>query len=124
MDSIFLQNIKKQVSSWREGGYRGAEKETLNILTHIRRVAFLHEPQMNALETYIYLKEIVGNKHTGEVFRSFFEHERDFIRAIVSSDKEAFELATDPNKDKRTADILVEKFGSSDYANQVYALTM
>lgn len=124
MESIFLQSIKKQVSSWREGGYRGAEKETLNILTHIRRVAFLHEPQIDALETYIYLKEIVGNKHTGEVFRSFFEHERDFIRAIVSSDKEAFELATDANKDKRIADILIEKFGSSDYANQVYALTM
>ncbi len=124
MDSIFLQNIKKQVSNWRMGGYQGALKETLNILTYIRRVAFLHEPQIEALETYIYLKEIIGNKHTGDIFRTFFEHERDFIRALVSSDKEAFELATDPEKDKKIKEVLQEKFGSSDYANQVYALTM
>jgi len=56
MDSLFLQNIKKQVADWRAVGYKGVEKETLNILGHIKRVGFLHEPQVEALEN-IYLSQ-------------------------------------------------------------------
>ncbi len=124
MDSFFLQNIQKQVADWRAGGYDGVQKETETILNHIRRVAFLHEPQIEALETYIYLKEIVGNKPSVEVFKKSFESELDFIRALGLSDKEAFELAYDKKKDEKIQAILDEKFGTSDYANQVYALTM
>ena len=124
MDSFFLQNIQKQVAKWRADGYKGVHKETENILAHIRRVAFLHEPQIEALETYIFLKEVIGNKSSVEVFRQSFENELEFIRALGISDKEAFELAYDKKKDEKIQAILDEKFGTSDYANQVYALTM
>ncbi len=124
MDSFFLQNIQKQVAKWRADGYKGVHKETENILAHIRRVAFLHEPQIEALETYIFLKEVIGNKASVEVFRQSFENELEFIRALGISDKEAFELAYDKKKDEKIQAILDEKFGTSDYANQVYALTM
>lgn len=124
MDSLFLQNIKERVADWRTGGYQGAEKETLNILTHTKRVAFLHPPQIEAFETYIYLKEIVGNKTSLEVFRSSFGNELEFLRALGISDKEALELAYDKKKDEKIQAILEEKFGTADYANQVYALTM
>src|SRR3989338_8727396 len=124
MDSLFLQSIQKKVSEWRAGGYQGAQEETLTILNHIQRVAFLHAPQIEALETYIYLKEIVGNKHSIEVFRSSFENELEFLRALGLSDKAALELAYDKEKEGKIQAILHEKFGASDYANQVYALTM
>lgn len=124
MDSLFLQNIQKQVALWREGGYKGVHKETENILSHIKRVAFLHEPQIEALETYIFLKEVIGNKPSVEVFRRSFENELELIRALGISDKEAFELAYDKNKDQKIQMILDEKFGTLDYANQVFALTM
>ena len=124
MDTLFLQNIKKQVVKWRADGYTGVHKETENILSHIKRVAFLHEPQIEALETYIYLKEVVGNKPSMEVFRQSFGNELEFIRALGVSDKEALELVLDKNKEKKIQIILDEKFGTSDYANQVYALTM
>ncbi len=124
MDSLFLQNIQKQVAQWRADGYKGVHKETEGILAHIRRVAFLHEPQIEALETYIFLKEVIGNKPSVEVFKQSFENELEFIRALGISDKEAFELAYDKKKDEKIQAILDEKFGTSDYANQVYALTM
>src|SRR3990167_5422124 len=124
MDSFFLQNIQKQVAQWRADGYAGVHKETENILSHIRRVAFLHEPQIEALETYIFLKEVIGNKPSVEVFRQSFQNELELIRALGISDKEAFELAYDKKKNEKIQAILDEKFGTSDYANQVYALTM
>ncbi len=124
MDSLFLQNIQKQVALWREDGYKGVHKETENILAHIRRVSFLHGPQIEALETYIFLKEVIGNKPSVEVFKQSFDDERDLIRALGLSDKEAFELAFDKKKDEKIQAILDDKFGTSDYANQVYALTM
>lgn len=124
MDSSFLQKIQEKVSAWRTAEYKGAQEETLTILKHIKTVRFLHAPQIEALETYMYLKEIEGNKHSLEVFRSSFANELEFLRALGISDKEALELAYDKKKDEKIQAILEEKFGASDYANQVYALTM
>jgi len=116
-----LQNIQKKVDDWRAGGYQGLEKETLNILGHIRRVGFLHAPQIEALETYIYLKEIEGNKSSLEVFRGTFGNEKELLLGLGVSKDKAFDLMGNKEEIKR---LLVEAFGQSDYANQVYALTM
>lgn len=124
MYSAFLEKIKGRVSAWRDAEYVGVQEETLLILKHILSVRFLHSPQIEALETYIYLKEIENNKHSLEVFRALFEHELEFLRALGLSDKEAAELAYDKKKEEKIQRVLQEKFGSSDYANQVYALTM
>src|SRR3989339_802938 len=121
MDSFFLQNIQKQVALWRADGYKSVYKETENILTHIKRVGFLHKPQIEALETYIYLKEVVGNKSSLEVFKSLFENEKDMLLGLGVPRDEAFDLLG--NKEK-IEELMADKFGVSDYPNQVYALTM
>ena len=121
MDNSFLKQIAGQVSEWRKGGYVGVEKETLNILNHIKRVGFLYTPQIEALETYIYLKEILGNKPSGEILKSFFTDERELLLGLGLSREEAFDLLGDKEKINK---LLAEKFGSLNYANQVYALTM
>lgn len=124
MDSSFLQKIKERVGEWRSGGYQGVEQETLTILKYIKSVRFLHTPQVEALETYIYLKEVVGNKHSLAVFRSLFEDERELLRALGVLDADALDIAYDKAKDARIQALLESKFGSADYANQVYALAM
>jgi len=121
MESPFLQHIQQKVAAWRDNGYKGVERETLNILTHIKRVGFLHKPQVEALETYIYLKEIVGNKSSLEVFKSFFSSERDMLLGLGIPKDEAFDLLDDK---KKIEELMADKFGVSDYPNQVYALTM
>jgi len=121
MDNSFLKQIAGQVSEWRKGGYVGVGKETLNILNHIKRVGFLYTPQIEALETYIYLKEILGNKPSGEILKSFFTDERELLLGLGLSREEAFDLLGDKEKINK---LLAEKFGPLNYANQVYALTM
>ena len=122
MENSFLQHIQKSVVKWRGENYKGAERETLNILNHIKRVGYLHSPQFEALETYIYLKEIVGNKPTVEIFKSFFGNdEKEMLLGLGVSRNEAFDLLGNTEEIEK---LMVERFGASDYPNQVYALTM
>ena len=79
MENPFLQHIQQKVADWSANNYEGAERETLNILTHIKRVGFLHKPQIEALETYIYLKEIAGNKPSLDIFKSLFDTKKDML---------------------------------------------
>lgn len=121
MENPFLQHIQQKVAAWRDDNYKGVERETLNILTYIKRAGFLHKPQVEALETYIYLKEIVGNKSSLEVFKSLFDNEKDMLLGLGVPRDEAFDLIG--NKEK-IEELMVDKFGVLDYPNQVYALTM
>ena len=121
MENPFLQHIQQKVATWRDSGYANVERETKNILTHIKRVGFLHKPQLEALETYIYLKEVIGNKSSLEVFKSLFDNEKDMLLGLGVSREEAFDLLGDKEK---VEELMSEMFGASDYANQVYALTM
>lgn len=124
MENSFLQNIAQRVTEWRENDYKGASKETKNILSHTKRVGFLHQPQFEALETYIYLKEIAHNKPTGEIFKSIFNKKSELLRSLGVSDKEIADIMEAEDRDQRISEIIKERFGASDYANQVYALTM
>lgn len=124
MDNTLLQAIQKRVEDWRNGEYKSAKKETLNILKHIKRIGFLHKPQVEALETYIYLKEVLGNKPFVDIVRDIFENEKDLILSLGLSEKEALELAFDKEKEKKITKLLHKQYNSVDYSNQVYALTM
>jgi len=121
MDNPFLQQIQQKIADWRSKNYEGAERETLNILSHIKRVGFLHRPQLEALETYIYLKEIVRNKSSLEIFKSLFDNDKDMLLGLGVSKEEAFNLIGDKDRIETT---MADMFGVSDYPNQVYALTM
>ncbi len=121
MENPFLQHIRQKVAFWQSDNYKGVERETLNILTHIKRVGFLHKPQVEALETYIYLKEVIGNKPSLEIFKSLFENEKDMLLGLGIPKDEAFDLLGNQEK---IAELMKDYFGILDYPNQVYALTM
>ncbi len=124
MKHPLLTALAQGVADWRTNSYPGILPETQNILRHIKSIGYLHQPQVEALETYIYLKEVLGNKPTYHAMRSVFSSEKDLILALGLSQSEALELAFDPDKEKKINQKLYEQFGELDYANQIYALTM
>ena len=124
MENPFITTIQNKVADWGSNGYQGIEKETLNILTHIEKVGFLHKPQVKALETYIYLKEILGNKSSVEIVKAIFDNEKDLISSLGLSKEQAYELVFDKDKEEKINKRIHEQYNGIDYANQVYALTM
>jgi len=124
METPFLTAIQNKVAEWRKNNYKGIEKETLNILSHIKKVKFLHDPQIEALETYVYLKEISGNKSSVEIVRNLFDNEKDLISSLGLSKEQAYELVFDKDKEEKINKRIQEQYNGVDYANQVYALTM
>lgn len=124
MDNVLLSKIQQKVSSWRDKQYPDIEKESLNILSYIKKVGFLHSPQIEALETYIYLKEVMGNKSTLEIVKIVFDNEKELILSLGLSEKEALDLAFDSAKKKKIDELLHKQYNGLDYSNQVYALTM
>jgi type III restriction enzyme len=124
MENTFLENIKGKVSEWREAGYQGGFKESQNILNYVKRIGFLHEPQIEALETYIYIKEILENKPTSEIFQNTFTKKSDLLRSLGVPERTISDIMEANNRDEKISEIIKEKFGAQNYANQVYALTM
>ncbi len=124
MENTFLENIKIKVADWRENGYQGIFKESANILNYVKRVGFLHEPQIEALETYIYIKEILDNKPTSEIFKDTFTKKSDLLRSLGVPERQISDIMEATTRDEQISEIIKEKFGAQDYANQVYALTM
>jgi type III restriction enzyme len=124
MENTFLENIKQKVSEWREDGYQGLFKESQNILNYVKRIGFLHEPQIEALETYIYIKEVLENRPTGEIFKDAFSKKSELLRSFGVPERQISDIMEAENRDEQITEIIKERFGSQDYANQVYALTM
>ena len=124
MENPFIIAVQNKVSDWRDNGYQNIEKETLNILTHIKKIGYLHEPQVKALETYIYLKEILGNKSSVEIVKAVFDNEKDLISSLGLTKEQAYELVFDKDKEEKINKRIHEQYNGIDYANQVYALTM
>ena len=54
--------------------------ETQNILRHIRRVEWLRPPQVDALELYIYLKEVRNSPTTQQLYRDLLR-----VRSLVEA---------------------------------------
>ncbi len=124
MENPFIATIQNKVNDWRNSGYHGVRKETLNILTHIKKTGFLHQPQIEALETYIFLKEILGNKSSVDIVKVIFDNEKDLISSLGLSKEQAYELVFDKEKEEKINKRIHEQYNGIDYANQVYALTM
>lgn len=124
MENSFIENIRARVSEWRENGYQGVLRESVNILSHVKRVGFLHQPQIEALETYVYIKEVLNNKPTGEIFKDTFAKKSELLRALNVPERRISDIMEDDRRDDLISEIIKEKFGAQDYANQVYALTM
>ena len=124
---LFVQELQNKVSVWRDTGYKGIYPETKNILSHIESNNFLHEPQREALETYIYLKEVLNNRPVPEIVTDFANESKEFLK-ILGFEQGVIELWDDLSKEKRIERVekKLEELGFAEYgyANYVLALTM
>jgi type III restriction enzyme len=100
--------------------YQALLPETQNILRHIRRVEWLRPPQVDALELYIYLKEVRGNPTTQQLYR-------DVLLGDIEG-KSALELTAEELERLRAAKVQIEAIEDTlmgvDYPNAIYSLAM
>ncbi|MCA9355036.1 DEAD/DEAH box helicase family protein [Candidatus Kaiserbacteria bacterium] len=124
---LFVQALQSRVTSWKEAGYAGIYPETRNILAHIKSNNFLHEPQREALETYIYLKEVLDNRSVPQIVAEYADSDTDFLK-VLGFEQGVIELWSDLSPEKRTERIQKQLaglgFAEYGYANFVLALTM
>lgn len=124
MKNTLIELLHKKTTKWKEASYVGCKPETRTILSYINKVRFLRPPQVEALETYIYLKEIVGNKTTDEVLKSLVETENDLLDLLPLTTDEENKILKLDNKTEKIQELLIQHFADFSYPNQVYALTM
>lgn len=144
---MFLQELQGKVKKWRTGQngiysgsnnaycghpkafcsatteeYHGVLPETKNILRYIKNIGYLHEPQFEALETYIYLKEIQNNEPLAEVLKRLYPEQKKLLTdGLGIEEARAFYYVGEQNK---IDEVIKNKFPTGDYTSQVYALTM
>lgn len=93
--------------------------------------AFLRQPQYEALEIYIFLKEFLGNAKVEEVFKAWYERSGKFegrkfgsFRGIAG--QEMFQFGESDELELNSYKVLFQKMrkNSRTYPNYIFALTM
>ncbi|SFM64234.1 TnsA endonuclease N-terminal domain-containing protein [Nitrosomonas communis] len=93
--------------------------------------AFLRQPQFEALETYVFLKEYLGNAKVEETFKAWYERSgkfegRKFGSFLGTQGQEMFEFGEKDQLELSTYKALFERMrrNSRVYPNYIFALTM
>lgn len=93
--------------------------------------AFLRQPQFEALETYVFLKEFFGNTKVEEIFKTWYERSdkfegRKFGSFLGTAGQEMFSFGDSDELELSTYKLLFEKMrkNSRAYPNYIFALTM
>lgn len=124
MENKFIKVLQEKVTEWKNGDYNGVEKETKNIINYIKKVGYLHQPQLEAFETYVYLKEIVGNVPFTKLVKTIFDDDRSIIELLELNKEETLDILLSKDKDEKINQLINDKFNGIDYPNQIYALSM
>jgi type III restriction enzyme len=90
--------------------------------------AFLRQPQFEALETYVFLKEFLGNAKVEEIFRQWYEKQGRFADrtegGLVSGNMGQADLFDKITEDQYKAVFLAMRKNTRAYPNYIFALTM
>ncbi|WP_322035141.1 TnsA endonuclease N-terminal domain-containing protein [Burkholderia cenocepacia] len=93
--------------------------------------AFLRQPQFEALETYVFLKEFLGNSKVEEIFKAWYERSgkfegRKFGSFLGTAGQEMFQFGETDELELSSYKVLFEKMrkNSRAYPNYIFALTM
>ncbi|PLC48032.1 type III restriction endonuclease [Pollutimonas subterranea] len=93
--------------------------------------AFLRQPQFEALETYVFLKEFFGNAKVEEIFKAWYERSgkfegRRFGSFLGTAGQEMFSFGESDELELSSYKLLFEKMrkNSRAYPNYIFALTM
>lgn len=90
--------------------------------------AYLRQPQFEALETYVFLKEFLGNAKVEEIFQQWFEKQGRFADrsegGVVSNGAGQVGLFDKITQDQYKAVFAAMRKNSRTYPNYIFALTM
>ena len=90
--------------------------------------AFLRQPQFEALETYVFLKEFLGNAKVEEIFQQWFEKQGRFAEraggGVVAGSAGQVGLFDKITQDQYKAVFAAMRKNSRAYPNYIFALTM
>lgn len=90
--------------------------------------AFLRQPQFEALETYVFLKEFLGNSKVEEIFQQWFEKQGRFAEraegGVVAGNAGQVGLFDAVTQDQYKAVFAAMRKNSRSYPNYIFALTM
>jgi hypothetical protein len=93
--------------------------------------AFLRQPQFEALETYVFLKEFFANAKVEEIFKAWYERSgkfegRKFGSFLGTAGQDMFEFGETDELELNSYKVLFEKMrkNSRTYPNYIFALTM
>lgn len=90
--------------------------------------AFLRQPQFEALETYIFLKEFLDNAKVEEIFQQWFEKQGRFANrgegGVVAGNAGQIGLFDKITQDQYKAVFAAMRKNSRAYPNYIFALTM
>ncbi|MFX3673878.1 MAG: TnsA endonuclease N-terminal domain-containing protein [Paenisporosarcina sp.] len=105
--------------------YRVLTRKFLDFNNYENRDSFLRQPQFEALEIYIFLKEYQDNKKIHDIFTDWYEKQNGFeIRSDIGVGKDEqitlFMMNLEEYKDVFGR---MKKY-EQDYANYIFALTM
>jgi len=91
--------------------------------------AFLHQPQFEALETYIFLKEFLGNAKVEDIFQQWFEKQGRFAGrsegGVVSRQaQQQVSMFDEITQEQYKTVFAAIRRNSRTYPNYIFALTM
>src|SRR5690606_31215153 len=89
--------------------------------------AFLREPQFEALEIYIFLKEFLGNAKVEAIFKDWFEKQGRFAERSeggIIGDSRQGDLLDRITQEQYKAVFAAMRKNSRIYPNYIFALTM
>lgn len=93
--------------------------------------AFLRQPQFEALETYVFLKEFLGNAKVEEIFKAWYQRSgkfegRKFGSFLGTAGQAMFEFGESDELELNSYKVLFDKMrkNSRVYPNYIFALTM
>lgn len=93
--------------------------------------AFLRQPQFEALETYVFLKEFLANAKVEAIFKAWYERSgkfegRKFGSFLGTAGQEMFEFGESDELELNSYKVLFDKIrkNSRVYPNYIFALTM
>jgi type III restriction enzyme len=110
--------------------YRELSRKYLDFNNPENAKAFLRQPQFEALEMYIFLKEFLDNKPVHQIFKEWSERTAQFSERGVVANNESLGQVTQSEifeeQTKETYDVVYNhlKAYTRDYPNYIFALTM
>lgn len=106
--------------------YKGLSKKFLDFNDPANSNAFLRQPQFEALEVYVFLKEYLGNAQVHEIFKDWSEKTEKFEARTVAARDGQIQLDVMQEASREQYDALYRQMRSNAraYSNYIFALTM